>query len=455
MKIQIISDVHGCFDYVEWDKKADLVLALGDISENPYKAVNFLATSPVPVFYICGNHEFYNSDLLERNNLLKELCDNHKNLNFLENSNVKIGDLRLLSTTLWSDFNEFDVLSIDNAISRMNDYRNIYNKNSFEDNLLFKNNINTLRNTFLEQRKNIILSSKKSLIKDNIINNFLFRNGLKEYDEKRDFLNLIHGNEFKNDNKFSPFFSFFLNSNNIQWLKKQTIKKFNGKTILMTHHSPSKIPLVLNNYTISLSTSYFSSVLRRVKNYSKSGSYTSSLDNFIYENNFYCCLHGHFHENIRYLIGDSPIICNPTAYFKKIKTIPAPYIIDTKNDFNKFGIFQNQLQKFYNFIDSIISLYKQIENNTVFLDKFRDIDLFKGFGKEVSIILDNIRYNEYYIKNKNILNIEKNDPLTDFYQNYSNEENKELTDLEIKIGTDTVINYLENLNNEIMNNIKK
>ena len=49
MKIQIISDVHGCFDYVEWDKKADLVLALGDISENPYKAVNFLARSPVPV----------------------------------------------------------------------------------------------------------------------------------------------------------------------------------------------------------------------------------------------------------------------------------------------------------------------------------------------------------------------------------------------------------------------
>lgn len=454
MKIQVISDVHGCFDYVEWDKKADIVLALGDISENEYKAVNFLSTSLAPVFYICGNHEFYNGDLLEKNNIIKELCSKHKNINFLENSNVEIGDVRILASTLWSDFNNFNVLSIDNAFSRMNDYRKIKNVDCFNHNLLFKNNINTLRNTFLEQRKNILLSPRKYLEKETIINNFLFRNNLTEYNEKKDFLNLIHGNEFKNDSYFSPFLSYLLNSNNIEWLKKQSLKKFNGKTILMTHHAPSKVPLIFNNYTISPLTSYFSSSLKRDKNYNKSGSYTSDFDNYIYDNHFYCCLHGHFHENLRYLIGDSPVICAPIAYFKKHKIKPPPFIIDTKNDFNNFEIFQNQQKAFYDYLDKIITVFKQVENNKEYLNKFKDINLFQAFWKEVSVILNNIKHNEYYVKNQNLLNIELSDPLLDFYENDLKNDRK-LTDIEVKIGLNTFINYIKTLNKEIFNNLKK
>ena len=64
MRFQLISDVHGQFNKIHWDKKADIILASGDISDNIDKSLSFLLTAPVPVIYIAGNHEFYKGDYL-------------------------------------------------------------------------------------------------------------------------------------------------------------------------------------------------------------------------------------------------------------------------------------------------------------------------------------------------------------------------------------------------------
>ena len=75
MKYQLISDVHGRFKKVSWDNNADIVLAAGDISENLDEGFKFLNTSPIPVLFIPGNHEYYKGDFLERHQKMKELCD--------------------------------------------------------------------------------------------------------------------------------------------------------------------------------------------------------------------------------------------------------------------------------------------------------------------------------------------------------------------------------------------
>jgi predicted phosphodiesterase len=109
MKIQIISDLH-----LEFLKRApempvigDYLVLAGDIgyagSSIWREFLRGCKQKYKNIYYVAGNHEFYNGKYSERLNLIR--AESGDNLTFLEKDAVDIDgtSLRVLGTTLWTD----------------------------------------------------------------------------------------------------------------------------------------------------------------------------------------------------------------------------------------------------------------------------------------------------------------------------------------------------------------
>lgn len=103
MKLRILSDLHtefGDFDPPETD--ADVVVLAGDIGVRTggieWAVRRF---SEKPVIYVPGNHEYYGHDV----GITDELKSGAPaNVHVLDRDVHKIGGVRFLGTTLWTDF---------------------------------------------------------------------------------------------------------------------------------------------------------------------------------------------------------------------------------------------------------------------------------------------------------------------------------------------------------------
>lgn len=123
MKIQLLSDLH-----LETDPTfvaspipgADLLVLAGDIGS--YRQGSKLASNdfglgsyaprngwPTPVVFVPGNHEYDNLDFDEAHERLRELC-HALDIQWLERETCVIDGVRLVGTTLWTDF---DALAAD------------------------------------------------------------------------------------------------------------------------------------------------------------------------------------------------------------------------------------------------------------------------------------------------------------------------------------------------------
>jgi predicted phosphodiesterase len=106
VKINILSDLHlgfGAFDRPVND--ADVVILAGDISR-PREAAAWAMRFDKPVLYVLGNHEFYGSSIDGAASELKRLCAGTR-VQVLDNTEIAIGCVRFLGTTLWTDFSLF------------------------------------------------------------------------------------------------------------------------------------------------------------------------------------------------------------------------------------------------------------------------------------------------------------------------------------------------------------
>jgi predicted phosphohydrolase len=106
VKINILSDLHlgfGAFDRSVND--SDVVILAGDISR-PREAAGWAMRFDKPVLYVLGNHEFYGSSIDGAASELKQLCA-RTHVQVLDNTEVVIGGVRFLGTTLWTDFSLF------------------------------------------------------------------------------------------------------------------------------------------------------------------------------------------------------------------------------------------------------------------------------------------------------------------------------------------------------------
>lgn len=124
MKIQILSDLHnefltdgqapsrGSFNYKVWEgcipkTDADLIILAGDIDlgcKGVEWAIEESDRINVPFIYVSGNHEYYDREYYATLKQMRDTCRD-TNVHFLENDEIKIGEVRVLGATLWTDYN--------------------------------------------------------------------------------------------------------------------------------------------------------------------------------------------------------------------------------------------------------------------------------------------------------------------------------------------------------------
>lgn len=124
LRIQIVSDLH-LERYPDFMPQAvpgvDLLVLAGDIGSyqsgsrlrgDDFGLTRFSPLSPnapwARVLYVPGNHEFDSLDFEETYFRLQELCTK-LGIEWLDRSVIQVGDVRLIGSILWSDFDAFTI----------------------------------------------------------------------------------------------------------------------------------------------------------------------------------------------------------------------------------------------------------------------------------------------------------------------------------------------------------
>ena len=104
MRLNLLSDLHLSRGALEIpDNDADVVVLAGDIAR-PREAVDWASRIGKTVLYVPGNHEFYGTTIRGTIVELKRLCEG-TGIRILDDDEAFIGGVRVLGTTLWTDFN--------------------------------------------------------------------------------------------------------------------------------------------------------------------------------------------------------------------------------------------------------------------------------------------------------------------------------------------------------------
>lgn len=266
MKIAVGSDIHLEFGPLNINNDADaevLVLA-GDIcvaSRFNDGYIDFFKKSSElfsDVIYIMGNHEHYNGDFALSETVLREQLSKYKNIHFLENQTVKLGDVTFIGGTMWTNMNHSDALTMMQAKGQMNDFRHV-------------------KNSAKRVTKRV---PKRQLGEDSCY----FSDGYSFKSETA---------TFSPEDSVDEFDRFF------EYLNNVVADKHDGKFFVCTHHAPS----------------YLSVASMHAHDKLMNGAFASSLEDWILDHpEIKFWVHGHMHNESDYTIGDTRIVCNPRGY---------------------------------------------------------------------------------------------------------------------------------------------
>ena len=155
MKIGVCSDLHLEFGPVTIENPGDVkVLILSgdilvendlDIYDRRQDEMGFMrgkskvyhdffkdVCSKFPyVLYIAGNHEHYHGDFAQTLRGLKEKLAHYKNLYVLDKEIITIDDVTFVGSTLWTNMNKEDPLTMHAISTMMNDFRIVKNSNRY------------------------------------------------------------------------------------------------------------------------------------------------------------------------------------------------------------------------------------------------------------------------------------------------------------------------------------
>jgi predicted phosphodiesterase len=156
MKIKVVSDLHLEFSDINItnDEACDVLILSGDIM-----VANDLHDHPAPLsggwygddyrqlgrrqqsaqryrdflkrcsfqfphtIYVAGNHEFYHGKWQQTLETLATECERHPNIYFMERGAKKIDDVTFIGSTLWTDMNKADPLTLHAVRDMMMDYK--------------------------------------------------------------------------------------------------------------------------------------------------------------------------------------------------------------------------------------------------------------------------------------------------------------------------------------------
>jgi Icc-related predicted phosphoesterase len=146
MKLYVTSDIHLEFGdlILKNEDNVDVLILGGDIlvardlkspDEIGDRTNDFLrrVSFQFPhTIMIMGNHEHYRGDFAKSQNIIQQALDDSgiTNIYLLEKDCKEINDFLFIGGTLWTDFNQGDPLTLQNASWAMNDFRGVGNSDS-------------------------------------------------------------------------------------------------------------------------------------------------------------------------------------------------------------------------------------------------------------------------------------------------------------------------------------
>jgi predicted phosphodiesterase len=239
MKIQILSDLHLEFDRFRPSLAtgADVVVLAGDIDAGA-SGISWArgCFEKSEIVYVAGNHEYYGGVRPQVLDQMRAAAAEH-GVHFLENDQVIIGGVRFLGATMWTDFDLFG----------------------------------------FEHRYHCMRAGVSG------INDF---RAIKE----------LKANDNEATRRFEPTDALELHKKSLDWLKGQLKVPFEGRTVVVTHHSPS-----------------FLSVPDRFKESDLSACFASRLD-YLMGDVINLWIHGHTHDTVDYEVFSTRVVANPRGY---------------------------------------------------------------------------------------------------------------------------------------------
>jgi len=132
MKLAIASDLHLEFEAITLNntENADVLILAGDICVvkhlQKYQYLDFFKNCSEQfkhVLYVVGNHEHYNYMFNDTVNDLKETLSIWENIHVLDNETFQLEDKTFIGSTLWTDMNNEDPMTMNSALFSMPDFR--------------------------------------------------------------------------------------------------------------------------------------------------------------------------------------------------------------------------------------------------------------------------------------------------------------------------------------------
>jgi predicted phosphodiesterase len=251
MRIHVLSDLH--LELETWDAPAtdsDLIVLAGDIGAHTHGvewAARQSALAGKPILYVIGNHEYYGAEMMGLRKQIRLKADSlraagHK-VFVLDNETQVIGGIRFLGSTLWTDYSLFGegtemAFAMSEAKRCMNDHSRIF----FADRHAAGDDPPVSRSRL-----------------------------------------------------FRPQHAWRLHRYARAWLAEQLAQPHPGKTVVVTHHLPSKR---------SVAARFASQILP--------AAFASNMDQLVELADLW--VHGHTHDAFDYRIGKCHVVCNPRGY---------------------------------------------------------------------------------------------------------------------------------------------
>lgn len=276
-----------------------IVLCAGDIGEN-IQGVIWASQFECDVIYVCGNHEFWDGDLYEVPNNIKEFIKDKEinNIHFLNNESIVINGVRFIGSTLWTSLGK---------------YLPIYNQNYT---IKYFNTMGDFKRT----------TAKNWYTEENIINlnQFMTKHGV----DKERIDNLIV------NKLYNPLIEIEENNLSEEYIKNTLNETFEGETIVVSHHLPAyeswmkKMKMnkqsilgdKVNNEQLFLDSAKGN--LPTNKDLLIMTFYTNDLKYMMFSKNApIYWFHGHLHQDNEDIIGRTKICSSPVGYLRQSNTM--------------------------------------------------------------------------------------------------------------------------------------
>lgn len=253
MKLLVLSDLHLEFGRLPTvidgrgiEEGADVVVLAGDIAEGE-RGIRWAREAFISkeIVYVAGNHEFYGHGFEALTDRMREVA-RQMDVHFLERDEVTIGGVRFLGTTLWTNFELYgpdrQTEAMDLGERGMNDFQYI----------------KTFRGFARQVDGGIALR------------NFKPEDARHEHDLS------------------------------VAWLDAGLAKENPARTVVVTHHAPSR-----------------RSMHPRFDGDDLSPCYISDLPHLLGRSTLW--IHGHVHDSFDYKVEDTRVVANPRGYITSKK----------------------------------------------------------------------------------------------------------------------------------------